>query len=156
MLTRIIIRSAITALLISFPFLSGCENSNKTTKGSINEPMNNDPINEPKYEDITVNEAYSLIQDNKENKNFIILDVRTPEELANGHLENAVNINYYSPTFQESIVLLDIDKTYLVYCHSGYRSSLASEMMIKLYFTKVYNIVGGIVEWLKNELPTVQ
>ena len=161
MITKIMIRTAITALLISFPFLSGCEDGNNSTNGSINEPVNNEPINndqidEQKYKDITVNEAYTLIQENKENENFIILDVRTPDEFADGHLENAVNINFYSSTFQESIALLDKDKTYLVYCLSGYRSTLASEMIINLHFTDVYNMIGGIEEWLKNDLPTVQ
>ena len=147
MVARNTIKSAITALLISFIFLSGCDDSNKSITGIINEK---------KYEDITVKEAYSLIQDNKENNNFVILDVRTPQEYASGHLENTVNIDYNSPTFQDSLASLDKNKTYLVYCQTGNRSSKAIELMKKLDFAKVFNMVGGIVEWLNNELPTVK
>ncbi len=147
MVARNTIKSAITALLISFIFLSGCEESNKSVNGLINEP---------EYEDITVKEAYSLIQDNKENNNFVILDVRTPQEYASGHLENTVNIDYNSPTFQDSLASLDKNKTYLVYCRSGNRSSQAFELMKILDFAKVFNMVGGIIGWLNDELPTVK
>ena len=109
-----------------------------------------------KYGDITVDEAYILVKNNKENINFVILDVRTPNEFKSGHLENAVNIDYNSSTFQDSIASLEKDKTYLVYCRTGNRSSKAIESMKKIDFTNVYNMVGGIVDWLKNELPTVQ
>ena len=143
MITRMAIRSAITVLLISFIFVSGCKESNKT-------------INEPKYEDITAQEAYTLIQDNKENTNFVILDVRTPEEYASGHLENAVNINFNSPSFQGTLNALDKDKTYLLHCRTGMRSSNAYEMMKSLGFKMVYHMAGGIVEWENNGLPTVQ
>ncbi|MBT4485153.1 MAG: rhodanese-like domain-containing protein [Candidatus Latescibacteria bacterium] len=143
MITRITIRSATIVLLISFIFLSGCKDSNKT-------------INEPNYEDITAQEAFSLIQDNKENKNFVILDVRTPEEYASGHLENAVNINFNSPSFQESLSTLDKNNSYLIYCRTGMRSSNAFEMMKSLGFNMVSNMSGGIIEWENNGLPTVK
>ena len=47
---------------------------------------------------ITPKEAYALILKNKDNQSFVILDVRTPSEFANGHIENAVNLDYYSET----------------------------------------------------------
>ncbi|MFC1528490.1 rhodanese-like domain-containing protein [Candidatus Latescibacterota bacterium] len=143
MITKMTMKSAKTVFIISIIFMSGCEHSNNAIYGQ-------------KYEDINVRKAYSQIQDNKENKNFIILDVRTPEEYASGHLGNAVNSNYNSPAFRDSLASLDKNKTYLVYCRTGNRSSKAVELMKILDFTKVYNMNGGIVEWLNNELPIIQ
>ena len=108
------------------------------------------------YEDVTTQEAYSLISDNKGKDNFIILDVRTPQEYSSGHLENAINIDYNSPTFQDSLATLAREKTYLLYCRTGGRSSRAFEMMKELDFKEVYHMVDGIVGWLEDELPTVQ
>ena len=79
-------------------------------------------------------------------KDAIILDVRTPEEFAQGHLTNAVNINIYG-NFEEEVKKLDKDKPVLVYCRSGHRSGIAAKKMQKLGFKKVYNLSGGIIAW---------
>ncbi len=142
MITRILKGYTILSLLLVFPLLSGCGDDNKTP-------------NSPIYEDISVQEAYSLIQDNKENDNFIILDVRTPQEYSSGHLENAVNSDYYSSTFQDSLAALDKDKVYLVYCRSGNRSQKAINIMEELGFNTVYNMLGGIVKWIEEDLSIV-
>ncbi len=58
-------------------------------------------------EDITPQEAFTLIQNNQNNPDFVIIDVRTPQELAEGHIENVINIVYYSETFRDEINNLD-------------------------------------------------
>ncbi len=107
-------------------------------------------------EDVTPGEAYALIQENRGNKDFIIIDVRTPEEYADGHIEKAVNLDYYSETFRSELDKLDKSKTYLVYCRSGRRSAGALDMMKELGFDKVYNMAGGILEWEAAGLPVVK
>jgi len=70
-------------------------------------------------EDITAEEAFNLIQANQQNPDFVIIDVRTPEEFAQGHIDNAINIDYYSNTFSDEIEALDRNLTYLIYYIAG-------------------------------------
>lgn len=104
-------------------------------------------------ENITPPEAFTLIQDNQNNPDFVILDVRTPEEFADGHIENAINLDYYSETFRDELNKLDEGKKYLIYCRSGNRSGKALNIMQELNFREVYNMSGGILEWQAEGLP---
>ena len=76
-----------------------------------------------------------------------ILDVRTPEEFAAGHIEGAENRNYYDDDFEEQLKKLDKNKTVLVYCKSGGRSGKASAQLQALEFHKVYDLEGGYTAW---------
>lgn len=107
-------------------------------------------------ENITPEEAYILIQENKDNPNFVILDVRTPEEFLGVYIENAVNLDYYSDTFRNDLDKLDKNKTYLIYCRSGRRSKNALNIMKELDFREVYNMLGGIIKWKSEGLPTTK
>ncbi len=107
-------------------------------------------------EDIVPQEAFALIQNNQDNPDFVIIDVRTPEEFADGHIENASNIDFYSDTFRDELDNLDKNKTYFIYCRSGGRSGNALNIMAELDFTEVYNMSGGIIAWDAEELPTVK
>ena len=107
-------------------------------------------------EDITAQEAFTLMQNNQYNPDFVTIDVRTPEEFAEGHVEKAINIDYYSETFRDELNNLDKNKTYLVYCRSGNRSGNALNIMAELNFRKVYNMSGGIIAWNAEGLPTVK
>jgi rhodanese-related sulfurtransferase len=106
--------------------------------------------------DIITTEASTLIQENSANPDFVILDVRTPGEFGDGHLENAVNLDYYAETFRDDIDKLDKSKTYLVYCRSGKRSRAAADIMQELGFGSGYNMLGGIIQWRSDGLPTVK
>ena len=105
---------------------------------------------------ITTEEAYSLIQKNINNKKFIILDVRTPEEFTNEHIEKAINLDYYSATFKNDLGQLDKNSAYLIYCRSGNRSGNALTMMKDLGFREVYNMLGGIVHWKVEKFPVIK
>ena len=74
----------------------------------------------------------------------VVIDVRTPEEFAAGHLPNAVNVNVEGPTFDTQIASLDKGATYAVYCRSGRRSAVATDAMATAGFTSVYNLDGGL------------
>jgi len=107
-------------------------------------------------EDITPQEAFTLIQENQNNPDFVIIDVRTPEEFAEGYIENAVNIDFRSETFLDELNKLDKNKTYVIYCRSGRRSGGALDIMAELNFKEVYNILDGINAWKEEGLPTTK
>jgi phage shock protein E len=79
----------------------------------------------------------------------VLLDVRTPAEIAQGKLEGAVELNFNSPDFAEKVAQLDKSKTYLVYCRSGNRSGKACTIMQQQGFGHLYNLNGGMLEWGK-------
>lgn len=82
-----------------------------------------------------------------------LLDVRTPEEFATGHLAGAVNIDFRSPDFAQRIAELDRTAPYAVYCHSGNRSAGALEALRAAGFTDVKDLAGGILAWNAAGLP---
>lgn len=82
-----------------------------------------------------------------------LLDVRTPREYAEGHIDGALNINVQSDDFQQIAEKeLSKDSTILVYCRSGRRSMDAAEILTRLGY-KVINLKGGIIEWKEDGLP---
>jgi rhodanese-related sulfurtransferase len=116
--------------------------------------------------DITVAEAFKLVNENVGNPNFIIVDVRTADEYATGHLANAINVDFYQD-FSANIGKLDRNKTYLIYCRTGVRSSGARDIMKSLGFLKIYNMdvdsssdpgntKGGINNWISSGYPVVK
>jgi rhodanese-related sulfurtransferase len=106
--------------------------------------------------EITVQDAIKLIQNNRDNPDFVIIDVRTADEFKSGHLANAVNIDYYSPDFKSNINKLDRNKEYLIYCQTGIRGAAATQIMMDLSFTRLHNLSGGIVQWIDAGFPTVK
>ena len=85
----------------------------------------------------------------------ILLDVRTPEEFDEAHLDGALLIDFYRDDFESAIDELDRDASYVIYCRSGNRSGQTRELMAELGFTDVADIDGGIVAWRAEGLPTV-
>ena len=83
-----------------------------------------------------------------------VIDVRTAEEFASGHLEGAVNYDIEGGQFSALIEPLDRTKPYMVYCHSGRRSAIAADAMVAAGFTQVYDL-GGIADWMAAGLPVV-
>lgn len=77
----------------------------------------------------------------------VILDVRTAEEYAEGHIPGAVNIDVQSPDFAGQVAALDPDVPYAVYCRSGNRSRVALDLMGQLGITDAYHLAGGVGAW---------
>ncbi|MEM9548471.1 MAG: rhodanese-like domain-containing protein [Bacteroidota bacterium] len=125
-----------TVLLISslFLFAMGCKS--KTTNAS----------SETTFKDVNVSEAKTMIA---EKKDLVILDVRTPEETAQGIIEGAMIIDIHDPEFDKKINILNKEKPYLVYCRSGGRSVTASNKMIEAGFKDIFNLEGGYRAWSK-------
>lgn len=97
-------------------------------------------------------QAAALIKQQKQNTEFVILDVRTPAEFQQGHIKNAVLIDFRASTFVDRIKELDRNKLYLVYCRSGNRSQQAADIMVRLGFLRVINMSGGFNDWVSNGL----
>ncbi len=89
----------------------------------------------------------------KSNPEVILLDVRTPAEFAQGHLPNALNINWKGNDFESGIASLDKSKPVFVYCQSGGRSTEAAKEMRAEGFIKVFELEGGILKWRAAGLP---
>ena len=85
-----------------------------------------------------------------------LVDVRKPEEFADGHIEGAANLDVTSETFEsDAEKSLPKDKTIAVYCGTGRRSAMAAEKLLKLGF-KILNLDGGLNAWTKAGLPVVK
>lgn len=93
---------------------------------------------------------------NQVNKDILLIDVRTPEEYASGHLENSVNIDYKADNFKDLISELDPNQEVYVYCKVGGRSGRSAKILKDLGFKKVYDLEGGIIAWEKEGLKTVK
>ena len=85
----------------------------------------------------------------------IVLDVRTPDEFAAGHLPGAVDLDIRSADFTTRLAGLDKAATYAVYCHSGNRSADALGRMSAAGFTHVADLTGGITAWTGDGRPVV-
>lgn len=117
-------------ILLVILLLSGCA---ATTGGE----------NNAAYRQITMSEAVEMMSNESD---YIILDVRRPDEFAAGHIPNAVNFPNESIGADEIVELPDKDKLILVYCRSGNRSKQASEKLVKLGYTNIVEF-GGINDW---------
>ena len=98
---------------------------------------------EVSYRQITMDEAVARMT---EEKNYIILDVRTAAEYNEGHIPGAINIPNEAIGTDAIPELPDKDQLILVYCRSGNRSKQASEKLVKLGYTNVVEF-GGIIDW---------
>ncbi|HTI72437.1 MAG TPA: rhodanese-like domain-containing protein [Candidatus Limnocylindria bacterium] len=112
--------------------------------GSGPEPLPALPV--PKFQSVTVKEYEEL----RKKPNTVLLDVRTPEEFAKGHVEGATNIDVMATDFKARVEKLDKSKTYLVNCASGVRSVRACRQMSTLDFPSLVNLKGGYVAWEKE------
>ncbi len=83
-----------------------------------------------------------------------VLDVRTPNEINEGKIRGAIDLDISDPAFSSHLSKMDKNKSYVVYCKSGGRSATATNMMVEMGFQKVYNLEGGYKAW-KNSHPNV-
>ena len=88
-------------------------------------------------------------------EDLVILDVRTPEEFAEGHIDGAIMVDFYSDDFADQLAELDPDVPYLLYCRSGNRSGQTAVLLEDLGFSDVADVDGGVLGWLDAGLPLV-
>lgn len=103
--------------------------------------------------DVHTDEFATIISDTSK---IQLVDVRTPEEYAEGHLERAVNIDVNDSTFlQHATASLEKGKTVAVYCRSGKRSAFAASLLAKQGYN-IINLLGGILAWKEDRKPIVK
>ena len=132
---------SIVLLLSSVAFLGACQNTESNAQSN------------------SVKETISVDQFEKklaETPNAQLVDVRTAEEYADGHLKNSVNMNVNREDYKEQFGTLDKTKPVFVYCLSGGRSGNAAKIMQKMGFTEIYNMDGGIMKWSNAGKPIEQ
>lgn len=100
--------------------------------------------------DVTPQEAETIL---KSQKDVVVLDVRTPEEFQSGHIAGAKNIDAQSDDFAEKLAGLDKNKTYLLHCAAGGRSSRVLKRMRGLDFKSIYHMPGGTSAWEEAGKP---
>jgi phage shock protein E len=122
----------VIAILASALLLAGCSTSSNAV-------------------DLSVSEFSSKVAE----AGVIALDVRTPGEFNEGHIEGAILVDFQSGNFENEIASLDKNQTYAVYCRSGNRSGQAVKVMSDAGFTKLYNLDGGVIDWANSGLPLV-
>ena len=98
------------------------------------------------YTDIDVTAFKAKMADD-----VVVLDVRTPAEIADGKITGAMEMDFRADGFDGKLDNLDKEKTYLVYCRSGGRSSNACKMMSEKGFKNLYNLKGGYTAWSKEK-----
>jgi len=135
---------AVLVLVILLIAVPGCNTTGKET--TIPQNIKN----------INAAEADTLIKANADNPDFIIIDVRTPDEYNQGHIEKALLIDYRAESFEQEISKLDRTKKYLIYCRTGNRSAGARDMMIDLGFLDINHMESGITEWTALGYPVVK
>jgi phage shock protein E len=89
----------------------------------------------------------------KDDSKVVVLDIRTPKEFKAGHIKGAKNLDFYEDDFEARLKKLETDKTYLVHCASGGRSTKALELFKKLGFKSVIHLDGGFKDWEKSGQP---
>jgi rhodanese-related sulfurtransferase len=85
-----------------------------------------------------------------------VVDVRTAGEVAQGKIDGAVVIDFYSPDFLNQVSQISKDQEVYLYCAVGARSEEAARMLIQQGYTKVYHLQGGIQGWAQQGLPVVR
>lgn len=98
---------------------------------------------------VSAEQAQKVISERR----VFVIDVRTPEEFAAGHIAGATNINFRAADFEKAIAALDKNQTYLINCASGNRSTQSLPAFQKLEFKSLYHLDGGIKAWQKALLP---
>lgn len=99
---------------------------------------------------VTPQQALTLVENG-----VTVIDLRTPEEYAEGHLAGSTLIDFYEPDFGDRLSALDPEQPYVIYCRSGNRSAQAYDMMAELGFDAVYDVDGGVLAMAAAGLPLV-
>ena len=130
-------------LFISLALLTGLAGCSSTT------------VVDQQITTISPTDAAGIIEQNTNNTDFVLLDIRTPEEYASGKIAGAVNIDFYDADFREQLDALDKDTHYVVYCNSGNRSGQSLSVFEDLGFARVENVATGITGWYEGGYPVV-
>ncbi len=143
------IRKKIILIFIVIATMLSCNSGKKINNSE--KPQKVKIVNNINIKTISIKESRKMIKDRIDDKNFVLLDIRTPKEFNEFHIDKAINIDYYSRNFKNELEKLDKTKDYLIYCRSAHRSKGGLKIMKELGFKSVVDMDGGITKWLKNK-----
>jgi phage shock protein E len=103
--------------------------------------------------DVTPRTAFEALETDP---SIVILDIRTPWEFSRGHVEGAINIDFYAKDFADRIMALEPDRTYVMYCQAGGRSHALMRAFSGTNFKDVMHIPAGFSGWRRERLPYVR
>ncbi len=96
----------------------------------------------------------NIISDNQflelQDTDYTLIDVRTTEEYESGHIQNALNFDFYSESFQKDILTLEKNSQIILYCRTQNRSTKTADFLKENGYREIKVIEGGITSWVKN------
>jgi len=96
----------------------------------------------------------NIISDNQflemQDTDYTLIDVRTTEEYESGHIQNALNFDFYSESFQKDILTLEKNSQIILYCRTQNRSTKTADFLKENGYREIKVIKGGITSWVKN------
>lgn len=132
--------------ILSLSTLLNCQSKNDSGK-SISESTTDTEVTQTSTESqnpaVVDLDVQSFMKSFHRAENAQLVDVRTPEEIADGKVQGALEMDFYDDQFEAQIKSLDPSKPTYLYCRSGNRSGKAGKMLIDLGFKQVYNMDGG-------------
>lgn len=102
--------------------------------------------------DVTAQQVAQML---RKDTSIILVDVRTPEEYQQEHIKGGRLMDYYSAEFHALLQTLPKEKPIIFYCRSGRRSSEAMKFLSSIGYSRVFNLIGGIIQWKKDRQPVV-
>ncbi|WP_324262313.1 rhodanese-like domain-containing protein [Altererythrobacter sp. H2] len=145
---RLII-SVATTLAFS---LSACS-AERASQGADADPVAGSAVSKTNVIDVSAAEADELLA---KDASLVVLDVRTPAEFAEGHIESAINIDFTDDAFAEKLARLDKSERYVLHCKSGRRSAGALKVLQKQGFENVFHMDDGFDAWKAAGNPEAQ
>ncbi|MCB1217731.1 rhodanese-like domain-containing protein [bacterium] len=108
----------------------------------------------PRVPEIDAAEARDYIAEHGGSEGFVLLDVRTPPEIAEAHIAGCRRLDLTGGEFQRHMLDLDPERDYLIVCRSGNRSGFAAALMLNAGFRRAVNLRGGMLAWRRLGYPT--
>ena len=102
------------------------------------------------FESNQINEISDAQFTEIQDTDYILIDVRTAEEYQSGHIQDAVNFDFYSESFQNDILNLDKSSSIILYCRTQNRSTKTANYLKENGYKQITVLVGGIISWVKN------
>ena len=102
------------------------------------------------FESNEINEISDAQFTEIQNSDYILVDVRTIEEYESGHIQDAVNFDFYSESFQKEILSLDKSSSIILYCRTQNRSTKTANYLKENGYKEITVLEGGITSWVKN------
>ena len=102
------------------------------------------------FESNEINEISDAQFTEIQDSDYILVDVRTIEEYESGHIQDAINFDYYSESFQKEILSLDKSASIVLYCRTQNRSTKTANYLKENGYKEITVLEGGITSWVKN------